>query len=103
MRKFWCSRCFGAIELGRAQVARGRGRQLESRAPQVLHNWRRRHFSAKNPAPACLFADKRLSARKCVYADNTCRDFAKSLGTARDTWFGHGAVTPLDGENGDSG
>ena len=71
MRYFWTA-VFGAVWLGRAQVVSGRGRRFDSRAPQALRNWRRRHFFAKNPAPAGLSADKPLSAEKHISADNTC-------------------------------
>ena len=71
-RYFWSDTYFGAAELVRAQVAGGRGRRFDSRAPQVLRNWRRRHFSARNPTAADISADKPLSAEKRIPADNTC-------------------------------
>ena len=46
----------------------------------------RRHFSARNPAPAGLSADKPLSAEKRISADNTCHFPQQATASATATY-----------------
>ena len=72
MRYFWSGSRFWRCGVGQSASRRRQGSSVPFLGARALRNWRRCHFSARNPAPAGFSADKPLSAEKRISADNTC-------------------------------